>query len=364
MKKIDRYILTKYLSSFFFCLLLFTIIVVVVDLSEKTEDFVKSKLSFWQLIDQYYLGFIPRIDAMLFPLFVFIAVIFFTSKMAGKSEVIAILSSGVSYRRFLLPYIIGGLFLSVLLWAGYQYAVPKANRKWAEFEKKYVDVNQAQTAEKSTYKQNIYFRIDANTYAGIKGYDTISKTGSNFTVQRFENNKMVYNLRAMSFRWDTASNKWALTNVFERIIDSINEKVSFTAKRVMSYSFKPLDLRKDDYLKDQMTTPDLNAFIKLEKMRGSEMLSTLQVERYNRDAIPASVLILTIIGAVLASRKVRGGSGFHLALGVVISVFYILFSRFSVVFATKGDFTPWLAAWSPNVIFGLLAGYLYWKAPK
>ncbi|MEI2748062.1 MAG: LptF/LptG family permease [Ferruginibacter sp.] len=363
MKKLDRYILFKYLSSFFFCLLLLTAIVVVVDISEKTDDFVKSKLSAWQIFTDYYLGFIPRIDAMLFPLFVFIAVIFFTSKMAGRSEIIAILSSGISFRRFLLPYVVGGIFLSLILWGGYQYVVPKANRKWADFEKNYVDVNRAPVAN-ATYKQNIYFRIDSNTYAGIKGYDTVSKTGSNFSVMRFRNNQLIYNLRAMSFRWDTAIRKWSLSNVLERQLNAIDEKVQFSGKKEMSYSFKPIDLRKDDYLKDQMTTPDLNAFIALEKMRGSEMLSTLQVERYNRDAIPASVLILTIIGAVLASRKVRGGSGFHLALGVVISVLYILFGRFSVVFATKGDFNPLLAAWLPNFLFGALAIYLYRKAPK
>ncbi len=364
MKKLDKYILSKYLSSFFFSLILLTAIIVVVDISEKTEDFVKSKLSVWQIITDYYFGFIPRIDAMLFPLFVFIAVIFFTSKMAGKSEIVAILSSGVSFKRFLLPYFIGGLFLSLLLWLGYQYVVPKANYKWAEFEKNYVDVNKAPSAQNSTYKQNVYFRIDATTYAGIKGYDTVSKTGSNFTVQRIENNKMTYNLRAMSFQWDTAARKWSLSNVLERTLNPINETITFSNKKLMNYNFKPIDLRKDEYIKDQMTTPDLDDFIKLEKMRGSEMLSTLQVERYNRDAIPASVLILTIIGAVLSSRKVRGGSGFHLALGVVISVLYILFSRFSVVFATKGSFTPWLAAWVPNFIFGILALYLYKKAPK
>ena len=364
MKKIDRYILSKYISTFFFCMLLFTAIVIVVDMSEKTEDFVKSGLPVSRIITDYYMGFIPRIDAMLFPLFVFISVIFFTSKMAERSEVVAILSSGVSFVRFLFPFFIGGLFLSLMLWLGYQYVVPNANRKWAEFEKKYVDINMAPTLQSSTYKQNIYFKIDSNSYAGIKGYDTISKSGTNLSVQRIENNKMVYNLRAMNFHWDTLSHKWSLNNVLERKFNAINETVTFSANRLMSYSFKPIDLRKDDYLKDQMTTPDLDAFIKLERMRGSETLSTLEVERYSRDAIPISVLILTIIGAILASRKVRGGSGFHLAVGVVISVFYILFSRFSIVFATKGSFTPWLAAWVPNIIFGMLAFYLYKKAPK
>ena len=364
MKKIDRYILSKYLSTFFYCLILFTAIVVVVDISEKTEDFVRSKLSVSQLITDYYFGFIPRIDSMLFPLFVFISVIFFTSKMAGKSEIVAILSSGVSFKRFLFPYLMGGVFLSCLLWMGYQYVVPQANRKWGEFEKKYVDINMAPTQENSTYKQNVYFRIDSNTYACIKGYDTISKSGSIFSVQRFVDNRMVYNLRSSNFRWDTAAKKWSLNNVLERTINAKDETVIFSQNRLISYNFKPIDLRKDNYLKDQMTTPDLDNFIRLEKMRGSEMLSTLQVERYNRDAIPVSVLILTLIGAILASRRSRGGSGFHLALGIVISVLYILLGRFSVVFATKGNFTPLLAAWLPNIFFGFLCIYLYNKAPK
>ncbi|CAN5848219.1 LptF/LptG family permease [soil metagenome] len=364
MKKIDKYILGKYFSSFFFCILLLTVIVVVVDASEKTDDFVKSNLSATQIITDYYFGFIPRIDAMLFPLFVFIAVIFFTSKMAGRSEIIAILSSGVSFRRLLLPYFFGGLFLSALLWAGYQYVVPKANRKWGDFEKTYIDVNMGTKDPEASKKKNLYFRIDSNTYAAIKNYDTTTKLGYNFSIQKFINNKMVYNLRAASFTWDTTKGKWLLSTIMERQLNEINETVTMSDKKYMNYNFKPLDLRKDDYLKDQMTTPDLDRFIKLEKMRGSEMLSTLQVERYNRDAIPVSVLILTLIGAIMASRKVRGGSGAHLALGVVISVLYILFSRFTVVFATKGDFTPWLASWTPNILFGMLAFYLYKKAPK
>lgn len=157
---------------------------------------------------------------------------------------------------------------------------------------------------------------------------------------------------------------WIFNTVVEREIYEKTEKITRTERKYGTYNFKPIELRKDDYLKDQMTTPDLDRFIELEKLRGSEMLSTLLVERYNRDAIPVSVLILTIIGAVLASRRVRGGSGAHLALGVVISVMYILFSRFTVVFATKGDFTPWLASWTPNIMFGFLAFYLYRKAPK
>ncbi len=364
MKKIDRYILSKYLSTFFFCLLLLTAVVVVIDVSEKTDDFVKSKLPVIKIITDYYFGFIPRIDAMLFPLFVFISVIFFTSKMASRSEIVAILSSGVSYKRFLLPFVVGGILLASILWVGYQYVIPKANKKWGDFDKKYIGGNYGNNSGNPTYKQNIYFRNDSNTYIGIRGYDTVSKIGNGFFVQRFADNKLIFNLRADNFNWDTASKKWKLTNVEERTFEGINEKVKRISEVKLSYNFKPINLRQDEYLKDQMPTPDLNAHIKLEKLRGTENLSSLLVERYNRDAIPASVIILTIIGAVLASKKVRGGSGLHLAIGVIISVMYILFSRFSIVFATKGNFAPLLAAWLPNTIFGILAFYLYKRAPK
>jgi lipopolysaccharide export system permease protein len=363
MKKIDRYILQKYLLTFVFCLLLFTVIVVVVDISEKTDDFVKSKLGPWRIITDYYFGFIPRITALLFPLFVFISVIFFTSKMAGRSEVIAILSSGVSFRRYLMPFLAGGILLAALLWGGYRYVVPKANKVWGDFESKYIDVNFAGSGGKS-YLQNFYFRIDSFTYAGIRFYDTASKNGNNFFIQHFEGNKLSYNLRADGIQWDTASRKWLLTNVTERWIKGVSEEVKKNATLKTTYNFKPRDLRRDEYLKDQLPTPELNEFIKQERIRGSEMLNTLLVERYNRDSIPVSVIILTIIGVVMASRKVRGGSGLHLAIGVVISVLYILFSRFSLVFATKGNFTPLLAAWIPNILFGLLAIYLYRRAPK
>jgi lipopolysaccharide export system permease protein len=363
MKKIDRYILKKYLTTFFFCLLLLTVIVVVVDISEKTDDFVKSKLGVWRIITDYHFGFIPRITALLFPLFVFISVIFFASKMAGRSEVIAILSSGVSYKRFLLPFFAGGLILASLLWGAYRYVVPRANRIWGDFEAKYIDVNSANSGGK-TYLQNFYFRIDSFTYAGLRFYDTASKNGNNFFIQKFEGSKLSYNLRADGIQWDTASRKWMLTNVTERWIKGVSEDLKKSATLKTSYNFKPRDLRRDEYMKDQLPTPELNEFIQQERIRGSEMLNTLLVERYNRDAIPASVIILTLIGAVMASRKVRGGSGIHLAFGVIISVLYILFSRFSLVFATKGNFTPLLAAWVPNILFGLLAIYLYRRAPK
>jgi lipopolysaccharide export system permease protein len=358
MKKIDSYILKKFLGTFLFCLVLMTVIVIVVDASEKTDEFTKAKLPLWRIITEYYFGFIPHIDSMLFPLFVFISVIFFTAKMAERSEVIAILSSGVSFRRFLLPYWMGSIFLGLILWIGYQNLLPKANEIWGTFLTKYVDIDYGATESKA-FPQNYYFRVDSDTYAGIHSYDTTSKLGSFFFIQQFKDNKLTYNLRADNIIWDTASRKWKLNNVVTHSFAGDQEHINRNASLLMSYDFKPSDLRRDDYLKDRLSTTELNKLISKQHLQGLETVSELEVERYSRDAIPVSVVILTLIGAILSSRKVRGGSGLHLAAGVVLSVVYILFSRFSLVFATKGNLSPVLAAWIPNIVFAGLTYYLY-----
>ncbi|MBI3883003.1 MAG: LptF/LptG family permease, partial [Sphingobacteriales bacterium] len=239
-----------------------------------------------------YLGFIPRIDAMLFPLFVFISVIFFTSKMAERTEVVAILSSGVSFRRFLFPYWIGSIFLASILWVGYYFVVPRANKSWGNFTAKYIDVNVGDL-QSTTIKQNLYFRIDPNSYAGIRYYDGSSGRGDDFFVQKVINDKLVYNLRAQTIKWDTIVNKWKLINVSERYINNKKDSIRHSDTLLKVYGFKPLDLKRDDYLKDRLSTPELNEFIEREKMRGSENVGTLLVERYNRDAIPFSVIVLT-----------------------------------------------------------------------
>jgi lipopolysaccharide export system permease protein len=363
MKILDWYILKKYFLTFLFFLLALTLIAVIIDLSEKTDDFAKTKLPASVIITQYYFGFIPRIDALLFPLFIFLSVIFFTSIMAGRSEVIAILGNGISFPRFLRPYFIGGIMLSAFLWWCNQSVLPRANAKWASFSAKYIDASYAGVQNKS-YINNYYFRLDSFSYAGIRFYDTISRTGNNFFVQRFHNNELVYNLRAESIVWDTAVKKWRLDRVIERNINGIYETLKQTPSMKMEYNFKPRDLQRDEYMKDKLPTAELNEFIKLEKLRGGEDVNSLMLEKNTRNAGPPSVLILTMIGAIIASRKIRGGSGIHLAMGVVICVLYVLIGRFASVFAMKGNFDPVIAAWIPNFIFALLAYYLYRRAPK
>jgi lipopolysaccharide export system permease protein len=363
MKILDWYIFKKFLVTFFFCLVALTVIVVIVDLSEKTDDFSKTGLPLKTIITDYYFGFLPRIDAMLFPLFIFIAVIFFTSKMANRSEVIAITGSGISFARFLRPYAIGGFLFTMLLWWANQYILPPANQKWATFNAKYIDFNYGGYVNTSTIS-NKYFKLDSFSYAGVRYYDTTSRTGSNFFIQRFNNTNLVYNLRAQTISWDTATKKWRLNNVTVRTINGLRQQLQRLDVMQMNFNFKPRDLQRDEYMKDKLTTPELNEFIKLEKIRGSGDVNALMLEKNNRNANPVSVFILTIIGACIASRKIRGGSGFHLAIGVLICVLYILLGRFASVFALKGNFNPIVAAWLPNVAFGILAWYLYRKASR
>jgi lipopolysaccharide export system permease protein len=365
MGKIDWYILKKLLVTFFFCLLLFTIVAVAVDSSEKTDDFVKTQLSTAQIIKQYYFGFVPFIWGLLFPLFVFIAVIFFTSKMANRSEIIAILASGTSYQRLLRPYLIGGTVLGLLLWFGNRYLIPKANEIKANFQANYIDKNDPLKNRVTGQCINCYYRrIDTNTYVGIRSYDTATKSASSFFLDRVKADKVVYNLRASSIRWDTATRKWKLYNVTERKVERMKEIVRQIADTTINISLQPAELSKDEYMKDKLTTPELVAFIDREEMRGSEGLNTLKVERYRRTATPAAVLLLTLIGAVIASRKTRGGSGIHIALGIVIAALFIISDRFSTVFATKSDLPPLLAAWLPNIVFSGVAYWMYTRTPK
>jgi lipopolysaccharide export system permease protein len=365
MLKLDWYILKKFIITFIFCLLLFTVIAVAVDSSEKTDDFVKAGLTTSQLIKKYYLGFVPYIWSLLFPLFVFIAVIFFTSRMAIRSEFIAILASGTSYNRILRPYFLGGLFLSFLLWLGNRYWIPKANSIRSNFQSNYIDKNDPTKNRVFGNCYNcFYLRTDTNTFVGINQYDTSTKSARGFFLQRIKGNKVIYNLRAETIRWDTATKKWQLLNAIERSVDSMGEVMHQYPAFTINLNLKPSELRKDDYLKDKLTTPELINFIGQEELRGTEGLSALKVERYRRSATPAAVLLLTIIGVVIASRKNRGGSGMHMALGIAIAALFIISDRFSTVFATKGDFPPLLAAWLPNIVFTGVAYWLYRKTPK
>lgn len=364
MKKIDWYIVKKFLTTFFFSIFLFTIIAVVIDIGEKTDNFVQSGWSVYKIITDYYFSFIPHIIALLFPLFVFITVIFFTSKMAGRSEIVAILASGTSFKRFLRPYFFTGLFLAILLGYSASFIVPKAEIKRTYFEDVYVHGNS--NYDKLVKKAPmLYFKIDSFTYAGIRNFNPVTKSGGPFFMYRIKNNRATYNLRANEIKWDTThGDHWQLDGIYDRTINGLDEKVSSILTKRMNFDFKPSDLKDDDFAEVKLTTPELIHKIKLEELRGGEDINTFKIEFYRRFATPFSVLILTMIGVVIASRKVRGGSGAHLALGFVTAAVFILMDRFSTIFSTKGNFPPMIAAWLPNIVFAIVAIYLYRKAPK
>lgn len=365
MRKIDWYILKKFLVTFLFSMLLFTVVAVAVDISEKTDDFVKSGLSSAQLFDQYYIGFIPHIWSLLFPLFVFIAVIFFTSKMATQSEIIAILGSGTPYKRLLRPYWVGGLLLASLWWVGNRYWIPKANIVRSTFQSNYLDRNDpSKNVYYGTCAACFYLRIDSNTFVGIRDYDTTSKSARGIFLERTDRDRLVYNLRAESIVWDTLSKKWKLYRATERRLDSMGEQLTSYDTMLLSLNVLPEELRRDDYLKDKLTTPELNRFIEREEQRGTEGLNAMRVERYRRTSGAFSVLLLTLIGVIIATRKTRGGSGMHLAMGIIIASVFIISDRFSTVFATKGDLPPLLAAWLPNLVFSAIAFRMYRNTPK
>jgi lipopolysaccharide export system permease protein len=359
MKKVDWYILRNFLTTFFFSLILLTLISTVIDMSEKTDDFAKTSLSATDIFFQYYAGFIPYIVAMLFPLFVFISVIFFTSKMANRSEFIAILSSGVSLSRILRPYWIGGTFLGLMLWYGNAFIIPKANTIRTTFEEKYT-----RSAESSSSGSGMYMRLDSFTYGGLRYYDTASKSGGNFFMETISGNQVVYNLRANNIAWDTAKKSWKLNGVLERKINGLNENAKFTMETFKKFSFEPYDLKRDQFLQARMISPELKRRIDKEKLRGAETVKELEMERAHRMATPFSVVLLTLIGAIIACRRIRGGSGAHLAIGIIICAVFILTDRFSTIFSTKGDLNPYIAAWIPNMIFAFLTVYLYRSAPK
>ena len=364
MKRLDWYILKKFFTTFVFCLMLFTVIAVAVDSSEHTDDFVKSGLSTHQIIRQYYIGFIPWIWSMLYPLCVFIAVIFFTSKMALRTEVIAIIASGTSYNRWLKPYLLGGLLFATILWFANRYAIPKAIELKSNFQTTYIDNPNNNKDFDNRCSGCWYKRLDSVTYIGIRNYDTSMKAAGPFFLEKVKDNKMYYNLRAQRMEWDTSKNNWKLTSIVERSLDSMKERVRHIPEMSLDLSLKPRDLRNDDYLKDKLTTPELVEFIHTEELRGREGLAAYKVERWRRSATPFTVILLCLIGAVIAGRKTRGGSGLHLAMGIVLAAVFMLSDRFSTVFAVNGDVHPMLAAWLPNIFFSFIAFLFYSRAAK
>ena len=358
MKKLDAYIIGKFLATFFLSLALIMMIVIVFDISERMEDFLLKKPPVSEIIVDYYCNFLPYFANQFSSLFTFIAVIYFTSRMAYRSEIIAILGSGISFRRMLVPYLVSaGVLASLSLYLNH-YIIPQSNRVRLAFEEKYI---------RNPYenrKQNIHRQIAPEVYIYVNSFNHRAKTGFQFSLEKIKNGERYYYLKADNITWDSTTGKWKLANYFVRKIDGLTEHIKTGAALDTVLEFQPTEFGVRDNKIESMLTPELNKYIEDETLKGSSSIPYYKVEKYGRTAYPFATFVLTLIGVSVASRRVRGGIGWHIGLGLTISFAYILFMRVSTTFATNGGLPPLLAVWTPNLLFAVLALFMLRSAPK
>lgn len=358
MKIIDIYIIKKFLGTFFYAISLLIIIVIIFDVSENIDEFFERGAPWDETIFSYYLNFIPYFINLFSYLFTFISVIFFTSKMASNSEIIAILSGGVSFYRLLRPYLISALILAMMSFYLSNFLIPKTNIKRRVFKNKYIE-----TLSKDL-DRNIHLQIEPGNFAYLENFNNSTGVGYKFTLENVSDHKLKYKLTADKIKWDSTENKWTLSNYFIRTIDSTGENIvkGTSLDTVINLLPEDLYIQKEDF--EEMNYWELNEHIAKEDLKGSEVAKIYAIEKHQRIASPFATIVLTLIGFALSSRKVRGGIGMHLGMGITFTFTFILFMKVSTVFATNGNLSPALAAWIPNIIFTILGLILIRLAPK
>jgi len=355
---LDRYILKQFLGTFFFTLALIICITIVFDLSEKIDNFIEHDLSFYTVVTEYYIYFIPYFANLFSPLFIFIAVILFTSRMAYRSEIVAILSSGISFYRMMVPYLVGATTLASLSLYLNHFVIPKANANRIAFENTYIN------RPWKFYGRNQHYQIEPGTFIYFDSYSAERMTGYKFSMEKFRNGTLIYKLISDHIVYDTTLQKWSVKNYYERTFDGLKEHIRTGSRLDTVYPFYPKDFGQRLKIVEAMDYHQLNDFIATEEMRGSDYVDYFKVERAKRSALPFAAFILTIIGVSLASRKVRGGIGMHIGLGLLLSFSYILFMQVSQTFATEGGLSVTIAVWIPNVLYLILGSWMLYKAPK
>ncbi len=357
LKTLDRYIISKFLGTFFYTIVLILSISIVFDLAENLEEFILRDVPIKKVIMEYYVNFIPYFANLFTSLFTFIAVIYFTSNMASKSEIIAILSSGVTFNRLLKPYLISAFIIASFSFILGNYIIPPANKAYNDFRAEYIDNKHFQLVEPKIHRQ-----IEPGVYIYMQNFNN-SNVGYRFTLERFEDAKLVEKLTASNIRWDEDKKKWIINNYWKRIIFDDHEDIVKGYRLDTTLNMVPDDFKKIKNEMQSYTTPALIKEIKSMKMRGVNYIEW-EVEKQGRMAGPFSVFILTIMGASLASRKIKGGLGLHLGLGLLLSFSYIFFMRISTVFAISGIASPFFAVWLPNFIFSGIAFITYLWASR
>ena len=358
MKKIDFYIIKKFLSTFFLSISLIIVIVIIFDFSENVDDLLSSQAPVSKIIFEYYLNFIPRFVNLFSPLFTFIAVIYFTSKMASQSEIIAILGNGVNFYRMLRPFIITATFLGILSFYLANFLIPHTNKNLLNFVNIYLNDKYHNS------NKNIHMQIAQGTFIYVESYDIDQNLGIRFSMEKYENNIMYYKLSSQSILWDSIRQTWKLNNFTIHTINRENEKVISGQKKDTILNLSPKDFYKKTDKMEVMNFWQLRKFINEEKAKGAENIRIYEVEKHKRIANPFATFILTIIGVSVSSRKSRGGIGANIAFGLALTFLYILFSRVAETFAISSSFSPIMAAWITNIVFIVVAAYLIIKAPK
>lgn len=328
------------------------------DLSEKIDNFIEHELSMWTIISEYYIYFIPYFANLFSPLFVFVAVILFTSRMAYRSEIVAILSAGVSFYRMMVPYLIGATVLATISLCLNHFIIPKANEHRILFENTYIN------RPWKFYGRNQHYQVEPGTFIYFDSYSAERMTGYKFALEKFKDGELTYKLISDHIVYDTSIKKWSVKKFYERTFDGINETVIEKEQLDTVFPFLPKHFSQRLKVIEAMDYWQLNDFIEMEEMRGSDYVDFFKVEREKRTAMPFAAFILTIIGVSLASRKVRGGIGMHIGLGLLLSFSYILFMQVSQTFAIEGSMDVRTAVWIPNIMYLLLGAVMLYRAPK
>ncbi len=357
---LDRYIIRNYLTTFVFVLGVFTLISMAIDFSDKVQSFIEKPCTLKNIVVDYYAGWIFHMASLILPVYTLVAVVFFTSRLAFNSEILSILNAGVSFRRLMRPYLIAGGTVALFHLTLNHFVVPKLNksRLWFEHTFVWTDQEKGRTA-------NVHFLTSPDTKVFIRGYNKNNKTANGLRLERFEGSRVISILEADNATWTDSTSRWTIPNYSVRTFDGLREGYKrFTTPLDTMINLSPQDFVFYQNQNQEMTTTELRAEINRSRSRGLTNSRSYEIEMHRRTADAATNIILTIIGLAVAGRKVRGGMGLHLALGIGIGALFILLSKFAVSFASSGTVPVALGMWIPNIVFGTVALWLASKAQK
>lgn len=361
INRLDRYLIGKFLGTYFFSIILIISIAVVFDFNENIDKFTTNNAPWKGIIFEYYLNFVPYFSNLFSPLFVFISVIFFTSKLADNSEIIAMMSTGMSFERLMRPYMISAALIACMTFYLGSYVIPKGSVTRLNFENTY------KRKKRPDFAENIQLQVDEGVIAYMEHFDGMNKTGYHFSLDKFVDKKLVSHLTAVSISYDTLSDvryRWRIHNYTLRQLKGMREYITHGSRMDTIIMMEPTDFLMARNQQETFTNPELKEYVEKQKARGASNVKPFEVEYYKRFATPFASFILTTIGLSLSSRKRKGGMGLYLGIGLALSASYILFQTISATFAINADLHPAIAVWMPNIIFTIIAFFLYKKAPR